>query len=205
MRSAGALQGHILYERVYGGCFQPYLCGDANVDASGPSLKQKVYRELKEYLAISCYLWLVFGLFVLYESVILAEHQIPFAAKGLALINALALGKIMLIAEDLHFADRFKNEPLIYPTLFKSAAFALILGCFKIVEEAGIGLYHGKGFSESITSIGGGTLKGILTMMALLGVLLIPFFGFTELREVVGKEKLRKLFFTSRDFSGTSS
>lgn len=175
------------------------------MDAPKPTLKQKVYRGFKEYLAISCYLWLVFGLFLLYQSVILAEHHISFAAKGLALINALALGKVMLIAEELHFADRFKNEPLIYPTLYKSAAFALVLGCFKIVEEAAIGLYHGKGFSESISTIGGGTLEGILTLTALLGILLIPFFGFTELRSVLGEEKLRRLFFTSRKFSDSSS
>jgi hypothetical protein len=172
--------------------------------ASKPTLKQKVYRGLREYLVISCYLWLVFGLFLIYQSVILAEHQIPFALKGFALLNALALGKVMLIAEELHFAERFKDAPLIYPTLYKSAAFALVLGFFKIIEEAAIGLYHGKAFSESISTIGGGTLKGILTLMALLGVLLIPFFAFIELRSVFGEATLRKLFFTSRDLSDFS-
>jgi len=160
------------------------------------TLKQKAYQGLKEYIAISCYLWLVFGLFVLYRSVLLSE-RISVVAHGEALINALALGKVMLVAQELHFAEKFKDKPLIYATLFKSVAFALILGCFKILEEICIGLYHGKSAGQSIAEVGGGTLYGILAMTAILAVLLIPFFAFTELRGIFGKEKLAGLFFTS--------
>src|ERR1700757_5219553 len=110
------------------------------MSAPNRTLKQKVYGGFKEYLVISFYLWVVLASLVLYKSVILAQHQIPFAANGLALLNALALGKVMLVARELHFADYFKEAPLIYPTLFKSAAFAIVLGCFKIIEETLIGL-----------------------------------------------------------------
>jgi hypothetical protein len=169
------------------------------------TLGQKAYQGLKEYLAISFYLWLVFGLFVLYKSVLLSEHHFSLLAHGVALFNALALGKVMLVAQELHFADKFKDKPLIYPTLFKSATFAIVLGCFKILEEAGIGWYHGKSFSESITDIGGGTLNGILVLILILAVLLIPFFAFTELRRIFGEDKLVRLFFTSRRLPGASS
>ena len=111
----------------------------------------------------------------------------------------------MLVAQELHLADQFKGAPLIYPTLFKSAVFAIILGFFKILEEWALGWYHGKSFSESMTSIGGGTLNGILSIVLLLAVLLIPFFGFTELRRVFGEDKLVKLFFTSRHLAGNST
>jgi len=175
------------------------------MDAPNRTLKQKAYQGLKEYLIISFYLWVVFALFVLYKSVILAEQHIGFAANGFALINALALGKIMLIAQELHYGEHYSDAPLIYPTLFKSAAFAVILGCFKILEEAGVGWYHGRSFRESMMGIGGGSLGGILSLMAILAVLLIPFFGFTELRRVLGAEELRKLLFTSRYPAGSSS
>jgi hypothetical protein len=169
------------------------------------TLKQKAYQGLKEYLAISCYLWLVFSLFVIYKSVLLLEQHVSFVAHGEALINALALGKVMLVAQELHFAEKFKGKPLIYATLFKSAAFAIILGVFKILEEVGIGLYHGKSAAQSVAEVGGGTLNGILAMMAILAVLLIPFFAFTELRDILGKDKLAGLFFTSGRLPGESS
>jgi hypothetical protein len=116
--------------------------------AKSQKLKQRAYHEMKEYLAISLYLWMVFGLLIVYKSVVLAEHHIDFALHGLALINALALAKVMLVATKLHFADRFKDAPLIYPTLLKSAAFSVLLACFKILEEAAVGLYRGKSFHE---------------------------------------------------------
>jgi len=160
------------------------------------TLKQKAYQGLKEYIAISFYLWLVFSLFVLYRAVLLSE-RISVVAHGEALINALALGKVMLVAQELHFAEKFKHKPLIYATVFRAAAFALILGCFKVLEEICVGLFHGKSAGESIVGVGGGTLNGILAMTAILAVLLIPFFAFTELRGIIGREKLTGLFFTS--------
>ena len=161
------------------------------------TLKQKAYRELKEYLSISGYLWFVLGLLVLYKSVVLSENHIPYVAHGEALLNALALGKVMLISRDLHLAERFRHKPLIYVTLFKSAVFALVLGCFKILEEIAIGLYHHRSVGESISSLGGGTIQGILTLTLLLAVMLIPFFAFTELGRLVGEDKLAEQFFGS--------
>ena len=175
------------------------------MSTSGRTLKQRVYYEIKEYLVVSTYLFVVLSLFALYRAVILAESHISFAPQGLALINALALGKVMLVAQDLHFADQFKEQPLIYATLFKSVVFAIVLGCFKILEESAIGLYHGLSFRESITAIAGGTLTGILTVTAIMAVLLIPFFGFTELSTVLGEGGLQHLFFTSRHRAGAIS
>jgi len=162
------------------------------------SLKQKAVHEMREYLVISLYLFIVFSLFVLYKSMILAEYHIDFALHGFALINALALGKVMLVAQDLHLADRFRDAPLIYPTLLKSFVFSLLLACFKIVEGTAAGKFHGRSFHDSIAELGGGTWKAILTLTMLLFVLLIPFFGFTELRRVFGEDRLIKAFFRSR-------
>jgi hypothetical protein len=161
-------------------------------------LKEKAYRELREFLVIAVYLWLIFGLLMLYKSAILAEQHISFAYHGFAAINALALAKVMLIAKDLHLGEHYDDAPLIYPTLFKSALFTLVLICFKILEDAAIGLYHGKPFSQSITDLAGGTWSGILTLALLLFVVLIPFVGFGELQRRIGKDKLSQVFFHER-------
>ena len=162
------------------------------------TLKERAYLEFKEFLVISLYLWVVFGLFLLYKSVILNDEHINVVAKGFALINALALAKIMLIARALHFGEWADGAPLIYPTLLKSALFSLVLAFFKILEEAAVGMYHNRSFQQSIADLGGGTLKGILTLTLLLFVMLIPFFGFTELQRVLGEGKLAQVFFHSR-------
>jgi hypothetical protein len=138
----------------------------------------------------------------LYSSVILSEHRIPFAPHGFALVNALVLAKVILVVQE--FVGEWLNElPLIYTTVFKSVAFAVLLGCLKIIEETLRGMYRGLSYSESIlVAIGGGTLAGALVFMAILAVVLIPFFAFTELGSVLGEEKLRTLLFTPRPTSG---
>ena len=162
------------------------------------TLKQKTVHEIREYIAISLYLFVVFSLFVVYKSVILAEHHIDFALHGFALINALALAKVMLVAQELHLAYRFRDAPLIYPTLLKSIVFTILLACFKIAEDAAIGRFHGKSLHESLSDLGGGSWKGILILTVLLFFVLIPFFGFTELRRAFGEDGLVGAFFRSR-------
>lgn len=161
-------------------------------------LKQKVAHGMRQYLVISFYLFAVFSLLVVHKSLILAEHRIDYRLHGFALINALALAKVMLVAQELHFGEWLDDAPLIYPTLLKSFAFTVVLACFKIAEDFIIGRLHGKTFQESVADLGGGSWKGILTISALLFVMLIPFFGFNELRRVFGPDRLIGAFFRPR-------
>ncbi|HEV2986843.1 MAG TPA: hypothetical protein VG759_00265 [Candidatus Angelobacter sp.] len=172
--------------------------GEETMSEGKRTLKQRAFHGLREYLVISFYLFVVFSLFAIYKSVILAEHHIDFAPHGLALINALALAKVMLVAQELHLADQFRDAPLIYPTLLKSFAFTIVLACFKIAEEAAVGMFHRKSVHESIAVFAGGSWKGVLSLTVLLFVVLVPFFGFTELRRVFGEDRLVGAFFRPR-------
>jgi len=163
------------------------------------ALKHRVYEATKEFVVMVLYLWLIFSLFAVYRSVILGQDHVEGREKGLALINALVLAKVMLIAKELHLGDWFDDGPLIIPAVVKSALFSAVLASFKILEEAGTGLYRGKTFQQSIAGLGGGTWPGILWLTVLLCVLLIPFFAFSELQSVLGEGNLVKIFFQSRE------
>lgn len=63
------------------------------------------------------HLWVRFVLFEIHKLTILRAQNptIPLGYRaGFALINALILGKIILIAEVFHFGERFKDRPLVY-------------------------------------------------------------------------------------------
>jgi hypothetical protein len=162
------------------------------------TLKQRAFHEVREYFAISLYLFIVFSTFAFYKAMLLAEHNVDLAPHGFALVNALALGKVILIAQDLHLADQFRAAPLIVPTLLKSFACAIVLTCFKFAEETAIGVFHGQSLRASVSVIGGGSWKVILSFSIVLFVVLIPFFGFTELRRVFGEDRLVSAFFRPR-------
>lgn len=164
------------------------------------TLKQRIYLGFKEYILITFYLWLIFALFDIYRSVVVAQYHIDIAAKSFALINALALAKIALIAKELRLDAhlRPKDSPLIYPTLLNAAAFAALLAVFKVLEEVAVAMYHGRSLAESLTSWEGGSLKAIFCIAGIFFVMLIPFCAFSEMGIVLGEGKLAQLFFRSK-------
>lgn len=168
------------------------------MSTSKQTLKQKALRGFKEYLVIASYLAIVFSLLAIYTSVMLARYSIDFAPQGLALINALALGKVILVAQELHLADQFRDAPLIYPTLLKSFVFAILLACFKMAEEVIIGtVFHGLAWHDSI-AVFAESWRAVVCFTILLFVILIPFFAFAELRRTLGEDKLVGAFFRPR-------
>jgi len=66
------------------------------------SLKHRAIEQIKEFLLIAIYLWLVLAPLVIFKSMILSEHHTSFIYHGFALINAVAMGKVILCAKDLH-------------------------------------------------------------------------------------------------------
>ena len=159
-------------------------------------LKEGAIHELKEFLAMFIYLWVFFALLVIHESVILAQEHQDFVAHGFAILDALILAKVLLIGEDLHLGSRFRDKPLVFSILYKSFAFSLVFIGFHIVERVVVGVSTGRSIAQSFPVIGGGSLKGIFSVAAILFVGLIPFFAFRELARVIGQNELRSLLLT---------
>lgn len=171
----------------------------------GMSLRTRALHEATQFFWIFVYLWLCFGLFVLYRSLILAQHDIDYTGYGVAFVKALVLGKVILIAEGLNVADKHKDKPLIYPTLYKSIVFFVILCVFSILEHFVRGLFKHETMAESLSGLGGGSLPAILAHGLIMFVVLIPFFAFREIGRVLGENKLYHLFFVEGERTVTPS
>ena len=105
----------------------------------------------------------------------------------------------MLVADDLNLGGRFfKNNPLVYPILFKSMVFAIVLICFHIVERVIIGVWGGGTIVQSIPGFGGGGFKGVISVGTIMFVVMIPFFVYREIGRVIGESELRSLVFTGK-------
>ena len=158
--------------------------------------KERAASELKRFAAIALYIWIFLSVFEIHRFVVLREvhagslygYRIGFAA-----VNALVMGKVILIGQALHAGERLREKRLIQSVLYKSAVFALLLVCFDIVEEAIVGLIHGKSLVASIPQLGGGGLEGKILVGIMAFVVLIPFFLFTHLEQVLATDTLRSL------------
>ena len=160
-------------------------------------IKEKGIEEGKKLLWIFLYLWVLLGLFAVHRSIILNEENL-FYHQGFAVINAFLLAKVVLTADIFHAADKFNDKPLIYPIVFKSIVFSTILISFYLTEETLLGMWHGKTFAQSIPALGGGSLKGILSVGVIMLFVLMPFFALREIGRDIGGDKLYELFFVRR-------
>jgi hypothetical protein len=167
-------------------------------------LKTGAIEETRKLLGIFIYFWVLLSLFSFHKALVLNEESLIYH-QGFALINALALAKVVLLGEYFHVGDNLENRPLIYPIIFKSAVFAVLLICFHIIEETLIGVFHGKTLSQSIPNFGGGTLQGILMVGIIMFVVLMPFFAFVELDRAIGTEELRSLLFGGKTTADAAS
>jgi hypothetical protein len=164
----------------------------------GHHVKERLVHEVRQFLFMFMYLFVLFGLFTIHEAVVLAQHHITYAYCGFALVNALVLAKVMLVAEDLHLGRRFDNSPLIYPVLIKSVLFAVVFICFRVVEDMLVGWWEGKARAASVPSFGGGGIVGILSVGIILSFALIPFFAFVQISRVLGPGVLHALILKHR-------
>jgi hypothetical protein len=171
------------------------------MDERTTRLKTKAISEAKKFAAIVVYLWLLLVLLQLHRLTIFREQNLAgrfHYEYGFALINALILGKIILIAEALHFGERYKDRPLVYAILFKSAAFSLLLVCCDILEDVLVGLFHHKTVAESVPTLGGGGVEGALLVGLMVFIVLIPFFSFMEIARAIGEDELLSIIFKRR-------
>jgi hypothetical protein len=163
-------------------------------------LKEKAISEAKKFVVIVGYLWVLFVLIELHKLTILRGlNSVTFGYRfGFALINALIFGKIILIAEAFHLGERFKDRPLAYAILFKSAVFSVLLVCFDILEDVVVGLFHHKTITQSMPTLGGGGLEGMLLVGLMVFIVLIPFVSFTEVARVIGEDELVSIILKRR-------
>jgi hypothetical protein len=156
-----------------------------------PNLKERAVHQLKEFLAMFIYLWVLLTLLVINQSIVVAReaHQAHF----FAFVNALILAKVLLIGEHLHLGNRFRDKPLLYSIFYKCFVFTIFFIVVHILERMIDGVWSGRTIAQSFPDIGGGSLKRILSMGATLFVALIPFFAFREISRVIGPGELWSL------------
>jgi hypothetical protein len=169
--------------------------------ATGPnahaskSLTAKAAGEFRRFLVLFFYLWILFGVFVINEGVVLREHGFDFTLQGFAFINALVFAKVMMLFEIFDPGRWLRKRPLIYPILYETLLLTVLFLVAHVLEKTLEGLLRGKTMAESLPLIGGGGLLGLLSATTILFVALIPFFGLRNLSMAMGEGRLWAVIF----------
>ena len=167
------------------------------VAAKAP-VRDRVIGELTEFAILAAYLYVFLAALIYLKAAILHAHDIPFATFRFAAAKALICAKFMQIGRALHLGERFNALPLIWPTLYKSLVFLALLLILNALEEVVVGFMHHRKIMDSLAEFGGGTLDQLIASSVVVLLILIPFFAFRSLGDVVGERNLVRVFFLQR-------
>jgi carbon starvation protein CstA len=159
-------------------------------------LATRALDEARRFLLMFLYLWVLLGIFVLHERIVLRSRGIDVVWDGFAFLNALVLAKVMLLAEDFDLGRWMPRRPLIFPILFDAAVLSVLFVAFHFAEEKVIALIRRNAEAPS-EAIGGGGVAGVLAVAAILFVALIPFFAFRHVSRELGESRLQAMLLKS--------
>jgi hypothetical protein len=158
-------------------------------------LRQKAVREFKEMAALALYLYICLGAVLLLKTAILRDAGVDFSMWGIAAVKALLLAKFMLVGRALKLGRRFRDMPLIWPTLYHALMFLILLLVLTAIEEMVVGSIHHRPLAESLTHVVGPTVFEGISLCLVLYLILVPYSAFVCLADVFGERETARLFF----------
>ncbi len=158
-------------------------------------LKEKAAEELKLFLLISAYLFVFFGAFLAYRRLISHELGASYFRYGFALIEALVIGKVILIGKAIGLGKRVAGRPLIFSVLRSSVAYGALVAAFAVLEHVVEGLVHGKTLAASFAEFASQGADEILGRTLIMFLAFLPLFAFWEVARLAGGHRLFQLFF----------
>ncbi|MFK8250100.1 hypothetical protein [Ancylobacter terrae] len=159
------------------------------------ALKQRALHEVRSFLIMFVYLWVLLSLFVLNETVVSREHGLDLKLQGFALINALVLAKVMLVVEGLELARWLRSRPAIVVIIYEAALCTTFFLLFHVLERHVVDYFRGPGEATREVAIGGGGFAGVLIVAVILFVSMLPFFAFKNVARAIGPDRMRRVLF----------
>lgn len=165
----------------------------SNPQPGKESLKEKALDEMKKYLTLTLYLWVLFALLGFYRRLLLKEYDIDPWTQSYAIVNALVFAKVMLLGEIIDLGARLRKRVFVWVVLGRTALFTALLMAFHVVEEAIRALIKGEPVATSLLHLGGGSWLGVWVFAGLMFAVLFPLSMFSELSRALGKNVMWNL------------
>jgi hypothetical protein len=161
--------------------------------ASKPEPKSRLAHELKTYGAVSFYLFLCFGLILVYDASRSADTGVAAVALGTAAIKALVMGKFILIGELFLPGTRMTARTALHRIAWRSLGMLMVLVLLTLLEELVIGLLHGQKFDAIFSELAGKPLVTLLAPVLLMLLILVPLMTVSEVDKALGNDGLKGL------------
>jgi hypothetical protein len=158
-----------------------------------------VVKEFKEMLPPTIFFAAGFNLILLTTQLILDDYGAQFASFMLAIGAALVVGKSVLVANALPFLKRYDTAPLIWPVLYKSVFYFVVVFVVRFLEKLIEYVAHGgtlAGLPEYVNTHF--TWHRFLAIQIWILVLFLIYTFISELNTLFGDGELYRILFKWR-------
>ena len=159
----------------------------------------KVKEEVRKILVAGTYFAIGFSLIIVADRLLLRGSNIEIAGFARAIVGGLIVAKVLLIVDLFPFVHAFPDKPLIHNIVWKSSLYVAASIVFTYLEPLIKSLFHGAGIVNAHhAALDKLTLPRTWAIEIWLAMLLVAFVTLQELTRVLGKERMRVLFFGER-------
>jgi hypothetical protein len=161
------------------------------------SLGERAREELRLYAVITLYLYVCFGVLVLYQDALTqADGGGAWLPHGVALVKALVIGKFLLIGRAvgarLHVAASTGAQRIV----LRSLVLLVVVFVLSVAEEFIVGAIHGRSVAETLADLEHRPGLMLVAKCSLVMLIVLPLVTLEELDRALGRPALRSLLFT---------
>ena len=160
----------------------------------------KVKEEIEALLPPTLFFFVALHLLAFMRALMLKGTGVALITSATVTVAALILGKAVLIADVLPFINRYPDKPLVYNVTWKTAIYVLIAMVLHYLErliefwrEAGSFI---QGNQKMLAEI---VWPHFWAIQMLLVVLLLMYCTIREFVRLIGRDKVRAMFFGPLD------
>jgi hypothetical protein len=155
-----------------------------------------VKHLVREMIPPVTFFFITFQLLAFTRALMLKRYGIDEASFWEATIGALVAAKVVVLADLLPFINRFPNRPLIYNIAWKTPIYFVAAFVVHYLEE----FFHFYRQAGDLASANHQLLDDVIwsrfwAIQIWLMVLLLVYCTMDELVRVIGKDKMRRIFF----------
>ena len=156
----------------------------------------KVREEIAKIIPPTIFFFIMLHLIALERSLMLSGTGIPLLSFGAVTVAALVLGKAVLLADALPLVNRYPDKPLAYNVVWKTTIYVLVASVVHYLEN----LYDFWKEAGSVAAANEELLAKIVwphfwATQLLLVVIIFMYCTMRELIRVIGRDKVREMFF----------
>lgn len=156
----------------------------------------KIKELFLEILPAFVFFLIMFHLLLVTRAFILRQHGIATRSRAIAVVSALIVAKVVLIANRIPVLNLYPKKPLIYNVALKTVVFSVFTMLFIMVEDFVHAARTGSGFAAAWSRLTGDfSWTGFFLRQTWIFVLILLYCAGSELTRVIGKERVREIFF----------